>query len=227
MKRRTLLIAAAGGALGAGALLRPRDVGQDHTEYFRALGTALDVDRQSRPTLVIDRSVLQANIQTLMSHIADRFSYRIVAKSLPSLPLLETVMQESGSNRLMLFHQPFINQVARKIPHADILLGKPMPVAAAQNFYRQFDGGGFRPEQQLRWLLDTPERLAQYDALAQEIGQNMQICIELDVGLHRGGVQDDAQLIQMLDQIQQSPHLSFQVLWATSRTLSKCPSEIQ
>ena len=140
MKRRTLLIAAAGGALGAGALLRPRDVGQNHTDYFHALGTALDVDRQSRPILVIDRSVLQANIQTLMSHISDRFSYRIVAKSLPSLPLLETVMQESGSNRLMLFHQPFINQVARQIPSADILLGKPMPVAAAPTSNQETSG---------------------------------------------------------------------------------------
>ena len=63
-------------------------------------------------------------------------SYRIVAKSLPSLPLLEAVMDATGSRRLMLFHQPFINQVAAKIPDADVLLGKPMPVAAAATFYR-------------------------------------------------------------------------------------------
>ena len=65
---------------------------------------------------MVDRERLLANIQTLMSHISDRFAYRIVAKSLPSVPLLETVMQVSGSNRLMLFHQPFINQVAMQFP---------------------------------------------------------------------------------------------------------------
>jgi len=32
-------------------------------------------------------------------------------------------------------HQPFINEVAAQVPRADILLGKPMPVAAARNFY--------------------------------------------------------------------------------------------
>ena len=52
-------------------------------------------------------------------------------KSLPSLPLLQETMTESGSDRLMLFHQPFINQVAANVPDADILLGKPLPVTAA------------------------------------------------------------------------------------------------
>jgi D-serine deaminase-like pyridoxal phosphate-dependent protein len=159
--------------------------------------------------MVVDRERLLANIRTLKGHIADRFAYRIVVKSLPSIPLLETIMQVTGSNRLMCFHQPFLNRVAMRFPQADILLGKPMPVAAARNFYRQFPGGAFDPQRQLRWLLDTPERIAQYDGLAQSLGQTMQICIELDVGLHRGGVRSDEQLLAMLEQIQRSPHLRF------------------
>ena len=223
MKRRSLILGGVAGALGLGALVRPRDKGENHSPYFQALSKALDTDQQSKPTLVVDRNLLQANIETLMSHISDRFAYRIVAKSLPSLPLLETVMQASGSNRLMLFHQPFINQVAAQVPGADILLGKPMPVSAAHNFYRQFSGGSFNPEQQLRWLLDTPERLAQYDALASSLGQDMQICIELDVGLHRGGVRSDKQLVQMLDQIRQSQHLQFCGLMGYEPHIVKMP----
>jgi D-serine deaminase-like pyridoxal phosphate-dependent protein len=209
MKRRSLILGSVAGALGLGALLRPRDVGQDHAPYFRTLSAALDAAGQARPTLVVDRDRLLANIKTQMSHISDRFAYRIVVKSLPSLPLLETVMQVTGSNRLMLFHQPFINRVATHFPRADILLGKPMPVMAARNFYRQFSGGDFEPQRQLRWLLDTPERVAQYDALAQSLGQEMPICIELDVGLHRGGVSTDEQLFAMLEQIRQSRYLRF------------------
>jgi D-serine deaminase-like pyridoxal phosphate-dependent protein len=209
MKRRSLLLGGMAGALGLGAIMRPRDNGHDHDAYFQSLSSALDSAGQARPTLVVDRGLLEANIKTLMSHINDRFAYRIVAKSLPSLPLLETVMQVSGSDRLMLFHQPFVNQVATRFPNVDILLGKPMPVMAAHNFYRQFPGGDFKPQRQLRWLLDTPERIAQYDQLAQSLGQNMQICIELDVGLHRGGVRSDEQLLVMLDQIQQSDRLQF------------------
>lgn len=209
MKRRSLILGGMAGALGLGAILRPGDNGHDHDAYFQSLSSALDSVGQAKPTLVVDRGLLEANIKTLMSHINDRFAYRIVAKSLPSLPLLETVMQVSGSDRLMLFHQPFVNQVATRFPNADILLGKPMPVMAAHNFYRQFPGGDFKPQRQLRWLLDTPERIAQYDQLAQSLGQDMQICIELDVGLHRGGVRSDEQLLVMLDQIQQSDRLQF------------------
>jgi D-serine deaminase-like pyridoxal phosphate-dependent protein len=197
------------GTLGLTALLRPGNRGQDHSGYFRQLSAALDVDNQAKPTLVVDRKRLNANIQTLKSHIDKRFAYRIVVKSLPSLPLLDTVMQASGSDRLMLFHQPFINQVAVRFPQADILLGKPMPVAAAHNFYRQYSGRAFDPQRQLRWLLDTPQRVAQYDTLARSLDQKMQICIELDVGLHRGGVRDDEQLYAMLSLIQESPHLQF------------------
>jgi D-serine deaminase-like pyridoxal phosphate-dependent protein len=209
MKRRTLIFGALAGALGLGWLLRPREGGADHAPYFEQLSSALDKAGLAKPSLVVDRARLLENVRTLMGHIDGRFHYRIVAKSLPSLPLLDTVMQASGSNRLMLFHQPFVNQVAKRYPQADVLLGKPMPVAAARNFYLQFDGGDFQPQRQLRWLLDTPERVAQYDELAQSLGQTMQACIELDVGLHRGGVHSDEQLLTMLEMIEASPHLRF------------------
>lgn len=223
MKRRTLILGGAAGALGLGALLRPRDNGSDHSDYFRALSAALDGAGQSRPMLVVDRNLLQANIQTLLSHISDRFAYRIVVKSLPSVPLIEAAMQASGSNRLMVFHQPFLNKVAEYFPQADVLLGKPMPVAAAHNFYKQFPGGAFEPQRQLRWLLDTPERVAQYDELARSLGQDMQICIEIDVGLHRGGVRSDGQLAAMLNQIQASPRLQFCGLMGYEPHIVKVP----
>jgi D-serine deaminase-like pyridoxal phosphate-dependent protein len=208
VKRRSLVIGTAA-ALGLGWLLRPGERGADHSPYFGELSAALDKAALAKPSLVVDRSRLLENIRTLVGHMQGRFDYRIVAKSLPSLPLLGTVMEVSGSNRLMLFHQPFINQVAVKFPDADVLLGKPMPVAAARNFYHQFSGGSFDPRRQLRWLLDTPQRVSQYDELARALGQDMQICIELDVGLHRGGVRSDEQLVTMLDMISQSPRLNF------------------
>lgn len=209
MRRRSLLLGGMAGALGLGAVLRPRDKGENHSPYFIDVSKALDGDQRSGPTLVVDRQRMLANIETLKSHVAGRFDYRVVAKSLPSLPLLETVMRASGSRRLMLFHQPFINEVAAAVPDADILLGKPMPVAAAHNFYRDFRGGGFEPGRQLRWLVDTPERLADYGALADSLGQDMQVCIELDVGLHRGGVNDDDALVRMLEQFRDARHLNF------------------
>ena len=172
MKRRSLIIGGAA-ALGLGWWLRPQEQGANHSPYFQQLSAALDQAQMAKPTLVVDRQRLLENIRTLRGHIKQRFDYRIVVKSLPSLPLLELVMEASGSTRLMVFHQPFLNQVAAHFPQADVLLGKPMPVVAAHNFYRNFAGGGFDPAQQLRWLLDTPERVTQYAALAQGLGQAM------------------------------------------------------
>ncbi len=209
MKRRTVILGGIGGAAALTALLRPGDRGGEHSAYFTSISRALDAAGLATPTLVIDRQRMLDNISTLSSHLEGRFDYRIVAKSLPSLDLLETVMQASGSRRLMLFHQPFINQVAVKFPDTDILLGKPMPVAAAANFYRTLGPGDFDPARQLRWLLDTPERLVEYRDLANSLEQDMQVCIEIDVGLHRGGVTDDAQLVAMLETIDATPRLRF------------------
>ncbi|MEH6588048.1 MAG: DSD1 family PLP-dependent enzyme [Halioglobus sp.] len=222
MKRRSLLLGAAGIA-GAGWLLRPSDVGKNHGSYFTALSDALDEQGRARPTLVVDRAVLQENIATLKRHINGRFAYRIVAKSLPSLPLLEEVMTHSRSRRLMLFNQPFINQVAVAFPDTDILLGKPMPAAAAKAFYAEHSGEAFVPSRQLHWLLDTPERVKQYAALAAELGETMSVCIELDVGLHRGGVSSDSQLLEMLALMQGTEYLSFRGLMGYEPHIVKVP----
>ena len=101
MKRRTLLLGALAGAAGAGLLLRPEDQGAPHTSYFRDLSGALEEAGLATPRLVVDRAGLKANLQTLRGHIGDRFDYRIVAKSLPSIGLLQEVMRESASRRLM------------------------------------------------------------------------------------------------------------------------------
>jgi D-serine deaminase-like pyridoxal phosphate-dependent protein len=208
MKRRKLILAGAAGTVAA-LTLRPDDRGSNHKPYFKELSGALHEEGYSKPSLVIDHDALHANITTLKNHLRDRFDYRIVAKSLPSIPLLETVMNATGSNRLMLFHQPFVNRVAQQLPQADILLGKPMPVEAAANFYQQFKGGAFQPQTQLRWLLDTGERARQYAALADQLGVKMPVCIELDVGLHRGGVSNDAELVAILDIVSNSANLQF------------------
>ena len=209
MKRRSLLLGGVAGVTGLTLLARPRDRGENHAPFFEQLSDALDASGHAGPTLIIDRQRLLDNVATLKAHIGDRYHYRIVAKSLPSPDLLQAVMAAANSERLMLFHQPFINTVAERFPRADVLLGKPMPVAAAYKFYAQFSGGAFNPATQLRWLLDTPQRVTQYAGLAQQLNTPMLACIELDVGLHRGGVTNDADLIAMLDQIQQSPHLRF------------------
>ena len=64
-------------------------------------------------------------------------------------------MDRAGTSALMVFHQPFLNAVATAFPDADVLLGKPMPVAAAETFYRGPRLPAFDPATQVQWLIDT------------------------------------------------------------------------
>ncbi len=210
LNRRTLLLSGGGLALlGYVAAQRPAKEGGAHDAYFQNLQSAVKNEKLARPTLVIDRTRLDQNIETLLAHKSPGMGFRIVAKSLPSLPLLAHVMRKADTNRLMVFHQPFLNLIARDLPQADVLLGKPMPVDAAARFYDHLGETGFNPATQLQWLIDTGGRLAEYKTLANARGLPMRINVELDVGLHRGGLSDPAELRPLLQIIDNDPLLSF------------------
>src|SRR5258708_26856793 len=104
----------------------------------------------------------------------------------------------------MSFHQPFLNLDAQMFPGFDILMGKPLPVRSAELFYRRH-AGPFDHTRQLQWLIDSPQRLKEYVQLAQGLNTKLRTNIEIDVGLHRGGVGDNATLGQMLEVIAAHP----------------------
>ncbi|WP_430459449.1 DSD1 family PLP-dependent enzyme [Thalassolituus sp. LLYu03] len=195
--------------------------------YFRNLSTALQQASICTPTLVIDKERLDRNIDQLINVLNRGFDYRIVAKSLPSIPLLQYIMRRTGTQRLMSFHLPFLMHLVENIPAADILLGKPMPVTAARRFYQwhatQTTSCCFAPELQLQWLIDTPERLKQYDTLAQSLNVRMRINLEIDIGLHRGGFHPDDTFVQTLKAIEASPWLSLSGLMGYEAHISKIP----
>src|SRR6185436_18643201 len=101
---------------------------------------------------------LDENIKVLRQSIRPPKQFRVVDKSLPSIQLLRYIFEHADTNRVMSFHQPFLSQVAHQLPGSQILLGKPMPVKSALQFYADLHSG-FEPNRQLQWLIDTPERL--------------------------------------------------------------------
>ncbi|MBJ6136271.1 DSD1 family PLP-dependent enzyme [Marinobacter litoralis] len=210
-RRKLLLTAAALGSLGTVGLLKPEANTAGHSGYFLSLQKALRENGLATPTLVIDRQRLGHNIAALKRRISGDFGYRIVAKSLPSLPLLRYVMAGTGTRKLMLFHQPSLNQVADALPDSDLLVGKPLPVACAARFYQQFatSSSQFNPAMQLQWLIDSEARLAEYQQLAAQLNQPLRVNLEIDIGLHRGGFSDQKSLAGVLTTIEQSPWLSF------------------
>lgn len=228
MKRRNLILGSTA-LLAAGALaLRPSDKGGPYPAYFAALNQELRQHGPGRPLLLIDKDRLLANCSKVKAQLPKNKALRIVAKSLPSLPLLQTVMNVMESNRLMAFHQPHLNTIAEAMPASDLLLGKPMPVNAAAEFYRTLKNTSFNPALQLQWLIDTPQRLREYQQLAVTLGTRMRISVELDVGLHRGGVATPEALRPLLDIIaSDSEHLELAGFMGYDAHVGKIPSVIE
>lgn len=228
MRRRHFLIGSAAALAGGALLLRPADAGGPYPAYFGALNQLLRNQGPGRPLLVIDRARLHANCAKVKARLAPGRAFRIVAKSLPSLPLLQDVMARLETQRLMVFHQPHLNVLARALPQSDLLLGKPMPVAAAATFYRTLGQTTFDPARQLQWLVDSPLRLQEYLKLAQDLGTKLRVSLEIDVGLHRGGLHHAEELKAILDVIRAQPrHLEFAGFMGYDAHVGKIPAVLE
>jgi D-serine deaminase-like pyridoxal phosphate-dependent protein len=205
MNRRHLLGLGALGLLGAW-VARPVDHGHPYDDYFATLNQLLKQQGGGVPQLVVDMQRLDANADLLAQRLGSKLPLRLVAKSLASDGLLEYLAQRLGTRRFMAFHQPQLNQLARLFADADLLLGKPLPVSAALAFYQQLGNATtFDPAQQVTWLIDSPQRLQQYAELAVALKQPLQIALEIDLGLARGGFTSPQALGEALQQLQTSP----------------------
>ena len=226
MKRRTVVIGGLAAAAGLATFKRPHDEGAPYDDYFRALNVELKKNGPMRPSMLIDLDRLDHNLACItasVSQVPGR-ALRLVEKSLPCASLLDYAMKKTGTNRLMSFHQPFLSADAKAFPQSDILIGKPLPARAAELFYRGHQGA-FDPARQLQWLIDAPHHLADYQALAAALGTKLNINIELDVGLHRGGVADHAALDALLKVIAANPqHLAFSGFMGYDPHVVKLPS---
>jgi D-serine deaminase-like pyridoxal phosphate-dependent protein len=187
-------LAALGGAAIAGAVLVRRGIapksGQHHV-YFAALNLA--VRSLGVPTVVIDRARLRANARSICERVAAaKLGLRLVVKSLPSLELLDAL--EAGTQRYMAFNTSMLATLWQRDAAADVLLGKPMPIAAV----RALHDAGARFGDNTQWLIDTRARLIEYDTFAKEKGLTLKISLEIDVGLHRGGFDDVSEIARAL-----------------------------
>jgi D-serine deaminase-like pyridoxal phosphate-dependent protein len=172
---------------------------QPPSAYFEGLNAALQANAEAGgrliPMLLLDLDALDQNMETLRRDLSGvgrntALGLRLVVKSLPSSALLEYLARQLGTQRFMVFHQPFLIELSKTLgPEADVLLGKPMPVQTAAYFYSNLpeELNGFDPYLQIQWLVDTPQRIAEYQELASKLGRPLRLNFEIDVGLHRGG----------------------------------------
>ncbi len=220
-RRRHWLGAASLLAAGGAWLARPADQGGPHSAYFQALGRALQAAGVAQARLVVDLPRLRANLARIGEHQQRTgMALRAVLKSLPCLPLMDEVAQAWGSRKVMAFNAAQTAALLLARPDAQLLLGKPFPVAAAAQLLDQL------PHERvaaIEWLVDTEQRLAQYRQLAEAKGQVLRINLEIDVGLHRGGFEDEAALGRALAGIKSAPGLLWRGLMGYDAHVAALP----
>ncbi len=201
MGKVTRRVALAGGAVVLGGLLaRPRDRGGDHDRYFAGLQAALAQAGIAQPVLVVDVARLDANIARLRDAVGRaHLPLRVVVKSLPCATLLDRVAKGLNTKRFMVFNAAMLNAMLALHPDGDYLIGKPLPARLVAEIYASQGAAALA---QVQWLVDTPQRIAAYAAIARAQGQPMKLSFEIDVGLHRGGFADPAALAAAVHQAQ-------------------------
>lgn len=173
--------------------------------YFKTLNKELKNYQRAIPCLLVDLDILDINIAEALSNFRKDASLRVVVKSLPSVQLIDYILQKTNSNKLMVFHQPFLTDLTSRLDNkSDVLLGKPMPIKTAEYFYKNLpqQHNGFNPFTQIQWLVDTEKRMEEYINLAKQLNQKLRLNIEIDVGLHRGGFSSLESLTKVLSLIE-------------------------
>jgi D-serine deaminase-like pyridoxal phosphate-dependent protein len=178
-----------------------------HDAYFSGIEAALKRAGVAQPVLVVDRQRLAANIETVCGQLAPSgLGLRVVTKSLPAPALLDAVLAGTGADRLMVFNGIMLDEVAARHPEMDVLTGRPLPAAQVADFVRRHansDARAARPQ----WLADSPPRLAQYAEIARATEAPFKVNLEIDVGLHRGGLADLAALAEAVELAKAEPLL--------------------
>lgn len=167
--------------------------------YFKRLNKCLQSTDRLIPRLVIDLDLLDDNINRFLARVDSTLATRIVVKSLPSWSLISYLMDRLATNKLMVFHQPILSDIASKGDSSlDILMGKPMPSKTAGYFYKHHVQNAFDPFGQIQWLVDTKTRVEEYLALAKQLNARLRLNVEIDVGLRRGGISNTGELEELL-----------------------------
>ncbi len=196
--------------------------------YFKNLNQALKNHTRAIPCLLIDLNRLDKNLVALKRNWPPTAQFRIVVKSLPSWELIEYIMQQASTKKLMVFHQPFLTEIIGKLDaEADVLLGKPMPIKTTSYFYNNLTdtNKGFNSYLQIQWLVDTEKRIQEYIDLAKKLNQKLRLNIEIDVGLHRGGFTTTDSLKKGLQLIDNNKEwISFSGLMGYDPHVVKIPS---
>lgn len=185
---------------------------------FPLWGRALQQADQRLPCLILDRDRYISNLKLAQERLQPGVAVRVVAKSLACLPMLDLALDHLQAVGLMTFSAGMLKELLQLRPEVEHLLGKPLPVSVAADLLDQQGNARDR----VIWLIDTENRALQYAQIAQSRGISLRIALELDVGLHRGGLSTQ-ELEALVVRLQQEPGLRLEGIMGYEPHLAKLP----
>ena len=177
--------------------------------YFEKLTEVLRRNNIASPCMIIDRDRLDKNLDVLHRGIHEQFRLRVSDKSLQCIPLLRHVSDRMQTQCFMSYHLPICERVLEAFPDATTVFGKPIPTEAVrQAITKGFFADNPNDLDRVTWLADTDTRIDELGQLARSANVNLRICLETDVGLHRGGFNSPAATERALNRLAAWPELS-------------------
>ncbi len=195
-----------------------------YLDYFQELQNSLKAQGNGQPQLILDVSTLEQNIEWLRHKFPLHLKPRLVVKSLANSTLLKRIATAFKTQAFMVFHLPHAAFLLNSYKKADLLMGKPVPIQGLKHFveHRHIDHLS-----QVQWLIDSSQRLKQYLGYAQEHNLQLRINLEIDIGLHRGGIADMEHFMHCLAIIKSNAqYLSLSGLMGYDAHVAKLPSKI-
>jgi len=186
--------------------------------YPHTLSETLRRHGVDKPVVVVDLDRLEANCAAVGAQTGAGMARRLVAKSLPCLPLLDHIRARLPTSGLMTFSEPMLKALLAAEADTDHLLGKPLPASSAARVL----AAEARAAERVQWLVDTPERARDYMALADQIDQTLRLSLELDIGLHRGGLTPE-QVTEVARAIEAHPKAMLSGVMGYEAHLAKLP----
>jgi D-serine deaminase-like pyridoxal phosphate-dependent protein len=190
----------------------PRDKSAPPSAYFQKLSAVLAQSRVAKPVLIIDKQRLIKNIDAVARHAsAIGADVRVAMKSLPSDPLLDTIAERLGTDKMMIFSIDYLQTICLRKTYVDVLLGKPMPAMAVADFYEASAEHAYQPQTvaDIQWLVDSMQRLQDYAAIAEQQNLQLKVNLEIDIGIRRGGFDSTMEVRKALQCIRDNAHLEF------------------
>ncbi len=171
-------------------------------ERFAAWNKELRAKAPGRDVVLVDLDAVDNNAAVIKAVVGPQFGLRLVTKSLPSLALIDYLLAKTGTSKLMAFSEGLLRELLGRFgATVDILLGRPMPVEGAYRVLNAFH----QPGKGVKWLVDTKERMLEYKDLAHSFHARLDVAVELDVGLRRGGARTTTELLEILAVIAAHP----------------------